>query len=114
MPESNFPFGDIFLQSYTKELNYSQFPYKDDFSTVKNVTPSFPRTYITDGDADWLMGQAREMTQALEDNKVNVTSYFPVNKGLGHDYQLDLLSEEGQKVLNDILLFMKECTLKNQ
>ena len=82
LPECEFPFGGTFLWAYTNTYHYQEFEGKNEFSTVKNITSAFPKTYLTDGDSDWLLPQTILLKEKLEEKGVPVMSYLPENKGL--------------------------------
>ncbi|WP_334179544.1 alpha/beta hydrolase [Pseudoxanthomonas sp.] len=72
-------------------------------SLPPHLTPAFPRTFISAGNADPLEPQSRAMAQALHRQGVSVTEvFYPADYAppLAHEYQFDLGTAAGRGVLD--------------
>jgi len=79
-------------------------------NTVAWVTPEYPAVFLSCGDKDPFITQAREMIAALEQNGVDVTAYLPVSgkKVLWHEFQKDLKTPEGLEAMERLEGFLGE------
>lgn len=77
-------------------------------NTVAWVTPEYPAVFISCGDKDPFITQAREMIAALEQNGVDVTAYLPVSgkRVLWHEFQKDLKTPEGLEAMERVEGFL--------
>ena len=110
MDDTNFPGWIMYPWSYTGQRNYEEYARIDELSTVQNVTPDYPPTYMTVGDADPLEPQTYELDAILRDLNVDVTSRYWTGSGrnLPHDYHYELNGEAAQIALEDVLQFLSD------
>jgi acetyl esterase/lipase len=83
------------------------------FSVAGRVTPTFPPTFITVGNADPLAPQSKIMAEALERAGVGVeTLFFPDDHvpPLAHEYQFDLTTADGQRAFDLAVAFTRRVT----
>jgi acetyl esterase/lipase len=109
---------DLYTWSYTGVRDIQTFDRADELSIPDHITPDFPPTFITVGDADLLEPQSIELIQALDRNGVEVESHLftDTGAGLGHDFMMDLSTQPAQQILKQALDFLKrhsEKTLDN-
>lgn len=84
-------------------------------SIVRDVTPAFPPTFISVGNADPLAPQSKAMAAALRGKGVAVEElYFPDNRQppLNHEYQFTL-DEAGKLALEKVVAFVKSRASAN-
>ena len=67
------------------------YPQVDQPSTVLHVTPDYPPTFLSVGDADPFASQAAELAFALRRQAVPLTTLFWTGTGdhLNHEYQFN-------------------------
>ncbi|MEO1451534.1 MAG: alpha/beta hydrolase [Bacteroidota bacterium] len=108
--ETNFPGFAQFAWSYTGEKDYVNFARIDELSTVKNVTPAYPATFLTAGDADPLEPQTYELDEALTAQQVPVTRIYwtDTDAKLQHDYMYKLDTEAAQEVYQKLVAFLAD------
>lgn len=73
-------------------------------SVAPHVTPAFPPTFISAGNADPLAKQSLALSNALKQQGVAVETMFfapDYQPPLGHEYQFDLDTAAGRQVLDD-------------
>lgn len=106
--KSRFPTLKTFMWAYTNCKNLSDFERKDEMSTVKNVTPDYPDTFLTCGDADPFIGQAHEMVAALAASGVtrDILLYDGTKKRLAHEYQFHMHLPEADECLQRVTEFL--------
>jgi acetyl esterase/lipase len=74
------------------------------------VTPQFPRSFISVGDADPLAAQSYELARALQSLGVAVETVFfdqPAPHALSHEYQFDLRLPEARQALERSVQFLQ-------
>ncbi len=114
------PFGGFLktvLWSYSGGKDFMDNPKFATASVVNYVTPAFPPTYISVGNADPLGPQSHALAETLTRQGVYVDSlFFPKDYAppLPHEYQFNLDTDAGKlalersvKFLSDSLLFAK-------
>ena len=85
-------------------------PLLAQFSVPRHVSPAFPPTFISVGNADPLAAHSVALADALEARGVPVTRlFFPDDHQppLGHEYQFDLDGEAGQRALRESVDFLR-------
>lgn len=85
-------------------------PVLAQFSVPRHVTPAFPPTFISAGNADPLAPHSVALADALEAHGVPVTRlFFPPGHApaLGHEYQFDLDGEAGRRALRESVAFLR-------
>lgn len=108
----NGPFGGFLktvLWSYIGQKDFLDAPRVGTFSVINFVTPAFPPTFISVGNADPLREQSQAMAQVLTKSGVTVDAlFFPddYTPALPHEYQFDLDTEAGQLALERIVAFV--------
>lgn len=88
--------------SYSGKRDWRDVPGFETFSVGNYLTPAFPPTFISAGNADPLGPQSVKFDQQLRQQGVAVTSlFFPADHDppLGHEYQFNLDNEAGKKAL---------------
>lgn len=108
--KSHFPALRTFMWAYTNEKKLHRFSRKDELSTVKNLTADYCDVYITCGNADPFLGQAKEMIKALQDANIPCEAYLPKEKGkkLGHEYQFLVGTQEANTALEKAVTFIEK------
>lgn len=82
-------------------------------SVVDYVTPEFPPTFITAGNADPLESQSKVFAQKLEKLKVSTDQLFYAQDHtpkLPHEYQFNLDTADGRQALSRITAFLNQQT----
>ncbi len=95
--------------SYSGNRDWRRVPGFELFSVARHLTPDFPPTYISAGNADPLGSQSHIMDAALRRAGVQVQSlFYPANHPaqLGHEYQFDLDSADGQRTLEASVIWL--------
>lgn len=108
--ECGFFAFEKWVWAYTGQKNYRSYDRLDEISTVKHITPNYPATFITVGDADPLEPQTREFTDRLSESGVDYVALFWTGTGakLDHYYIYEMNTEQAQKALEMILQFLAE------
>lgn len=91
-----------FLWSYSGFRDHRQHSGFELMSVVNHVTPAFPPTFLSVGNADPLKAHSVALAEALSANGVKVdTLFYPDDHAppLAHEYQFNLDSVDGQKAL---------------
>lgn len=102
---------------FLRTATWSYFGVKDfssdrrvaEFSTVANVSPTFPPLFISAGNADPLLAQSQKLAEAAKASGVTVDSlFFPADysPALAHEYQFDLDNEAGRLALERMTRFL--------
>lgn len=79
-------------------------------SLKPHLTAAFPATFISAGNADPLAPQSVAMAGALRNQGIAVTQvFYPADHGpqLGHEYQFDLDTADGRRVLDQSVDWLK-------
>ncbi len=96
--------------SYAGTKDFLKDPLFDYASVVDHVPASFPKTFISVGNADPLESHSKTLTRKLTALGVPVDSlFFPKDHqpALGHEYQFDLDGEAGKLALERSVVFLK-------
>jgi acetyl esterase/lipase len=105
-------FGRFFVRqmgwAYFGIRDWRDTPQAAQASTVDNVTPDYPATFITDGNSGSFEPDARKLEAKLREDGVYVDSlYYPAEHGtLGHEYQFDFSTPESMECYNRTLTFL--------
>lgn len=97
------------MWSYSGTKDFLTDPKFQSFSVFNYLTASFPRSFITAGNADPLAPQSVALAKKLSELKVPIdTLFYPKNHTppLEHEYQFNLDLIDGQKALTRILAFL--------
>lgn len=95
--------------SYFGVQDFSVDPRAEEFSTVKNVSRSFPPLFVSAGNADPLLSQSKSLVDVAVAAGVTVDSLFFAadrSPGLPHEYQFNLDNDAGQTALDRLLKFL--------
>ncbi len=109
----NGPFGGFLktvLWAYIGRKDFLDAPRIATFSVLNWVTPRFPPTFISVGNADPLAPQSQALADALVARGVAVDAlFFPADHtpALGHEYQFDLDTEAGALALERVTAFVR-------
>lgn len=109
----NGPFGPFLktvLWAYAGERDFAHDPQFTPASVRHFVTPALPPTFISAGNNDPLESQSHAFAATLTAQQVPVDSVFYTQDHapkLGHEYQFNLDVEDGQRVLQRSLRFLK-------
>jgi acetyl esterase/lipase len=79
-------------------------------SVVDHITPAFPPTFVTVGNADPLRVHSEALADRLAARGVEVdTVFWPETHEppLGHEYQFDLDGEAGRLAFDRMLAFLR-------
>lgn len=97
------------LWSYLGRKDFRDDPRLDTFSVVRHVTPAFPPSFISAGNADPLEPHSRALAATLEDQGVAVDAlFFPKDHApaLGHEYQFNLDTDAGRVAMERSVAFL--------
>lgn len=100
--------------AYSGRRDFKNDPRVRLMSVAEHLTPAFPPTFLTAGNADPLQPQSVEMAQRLRKLGVPVdTLLYPENHQprLPHEYQFNLDSHAGREALRRIVAFLKARTI---
>ena len=98
------------LWSYLGRKDFREDPRLDAFSVARHVTPAFPPSFISAGNADPLEPHSRALAAALEAEGVRVDAlFFPKDytPALPHEYQFNLDSEAGSQAMERSVAFLQ-------
>lgn len=101
---------DSVFWAYTGKKDFQSFSRLDEMSTVKHITPNFPPTFLTVGDADPLAPHSAELIDVLKKNGVEVDSvlFDGTNTDLGHEYQFDFSISHAEQTFGKTIDFLKK------
>ncbi len=114
LPDYNGPFGSFLhtvLWAYSGQKDFLNDPALKTASVANFLTPQFPPSFITAGNADPLLSQSTELAKRLDGLKVQTSQlFYPTDHQpqLNHEYQFDLDTNDGQKALGQIINFAKQ------
>jgi acetyl esterase len=97
------------LWSYLGKKDFLDDPRVDTFSVARHVTPAFPPSFVSAGNADPLEPHSRALVAALEAQGVYVDAlFFPKDyaPALAHEYQFDLDTEAGRQAMERSVAFL--------
>ena len=104
-------FTKTIMWAYSGTRHYLRDPFFATFSVANHVTPAFPATFITVGNGDPLRPHSELLAERLRAQGIEPeTLFFPTAAGqplLGHEYQFDLDTPEGQLFLDRMLAFLQ-------
>jgi acetyl esterase/lipase len=88
---TGFPALRTYLWAYTSVREWVDYPRIDELSTTTQVTPSYPPTFLTVGDADPFAPQTAELARRITDEGVPLATvlWSQTGSNLGHEYQFD-------------------------
>jgi acetyl esterase len=111
------PMHDFILTvawSYSGTRNFrSDAQFMSTMDITSHVTGTYPTTFITVGNADPLAPHSYALASMLEANGVAVDPlFYPTDHqpALGHEYQFDPNSDEGQTARNRLIAFLQRRT----
>ena len=102
-------FMHTLLWSYFGRRDFTNDPLLPTLRVVDYLTPQFPPSFISVGNADSLSAQSHSLALALQRRGVSVhTLFFDANHTppLPHEYQFNLQSAEGRQALVESLKFL--------
>ena len=102
-------FGHAVLESYMGRRDFGLHPLLPTLRITNFVTPQFPRSFISVGDADPLAAQSYQLARALRLLGVQVdTLFFDHLQGppLAHEYQFDLRLPAARQALERSVEFL--------
>lgn len=103
-------FLETVFWAYFGERDFTRVPALAEFSVPAHVTPAFPPSFISAGNADPLLPHSEALADALAQQGVRVeTLFFPADHApaLGHEYQFDLDGEAGREALARSVAFLR-------
>lgn len=98
------------LRAYFGEEDPNAIPQIGQFSVASNITPGFPASFISVGNADPLAPQSKALATAIAAAGSSVdTLFFPDDDParLGHEYQFNLDTQAGKLALEKLLAFLE-------
>jgi acetyl esterase/lipase len=109
---TGFPALRTYLWAYTGSRDWTSYPSIDQLSTVLHVTPGYPATFLSVGDADPFQSQANELASALKKNAVPLTTLFWTGTGdhLNHEYQFNFNLPQARTAFQRTLAFIATAT----
>ena len=105
---TKFPGIQTYMQCLTGVKDFEHYKRIDELSTIKNITPNYPSTFLTVGDVDPFVDQGKELAASLRDKGVKVTSRFFENRSLWHEYQFKFSLPESRETFKSVVDFLKE------
>lgn len=108
--DTAYPRIDLFLNTYTGTERFEAFGRINELSMVDHITEAYPPAFISAGDADRLASQSVELAETLEAKGTAVDAVFfeGSGKGLGHQYQFTLHTEDAQATFEKTLSFLAD------
>jgi len=108
--KSRFPAIKTFMWAYTNNKKLKTFARKNELSTAKNLENGYCDVFITCGDADPFLEQAKEFIADLEAANITADAYLPKVKGkkLGHEYQFLVGTTEADIALDKAVTFIEK------
>ena len=107
-------FIEAVLWSYTGHRSTRNDPVTSLASVRRHVTPAFPPTYLSGGDADPLTPQGLAFAERLRELGVELVADFPVpgtgEVPLNHEFQFDLGGEAGRATFERSVAFLRSHT----
>lgn len=102
--------------SYLGKKNWQQSPLAKTLKVTSYVTPQYPPCYITDGNTGSFEAQGKALAEVLRNNGVMVKErFFGLDKGIiNHEYQVDLMKDEGLMAFEDTIAFLTPLSGANQ
>lgn len=97
------------LWSYLGQKDFLDDPRVDTFSVARHITPAFPPSFVSAGNADPLEPHSRALVSALEAQGVKVDAlFFPkdYSPALPHEYQFNLDNEAGRLAMERSVAFL--------
>jgi acetyl esterase/lipase len=109
---TGFPALRTYLWAYTGVRDWTSYPVIDQLSTVLHVTPDYPPTFLSVGDADPFALQAAELALALKRQAVPLTTLFWTGTGdhLKHEYQFNFDLPQARTAFQRTLSFLAATT----
>jgi acetyl esterase/lipase len=109
---TGFPALRTYLWAYTGARDWTSYPAIDQLSTVLHVTPGYPATFLSVGDADPFAAQAAELARALKQQAVPLTTLFWTGTGdhLNHEYQFNFDLPQARTAFARTLAFLAATT----
>jgi len=104
-----FSFHKAMVWAYHGSRDFATDRRFDPFSVVRYVTPAFPPTFISAGNADPLLRSSTAFAEALAKQRVAVDSlFFPADyrPALPHEYQFNLDTDAGRQALERTVKFL--------
>ncbi len=103
-----YPRIDLFLNTYTGTERFETFKRINELSTIDHVLDTYPSAFISAGDGDLLASQSIEFAHVLLETGIDVETVFfeGTGKGLGHQYQFTLDTEDAQATFEKTLSFL--------
>jgi acetyl esterase/lipase len=101
------------LWSYSGQRTFSTSPDFATFSVLRHLTPDFPPTFVTVGNADPLAPHTDALVDALRDQGVSVDDVrYPADHAppLGHEYQFDLSLADARASFELMTAFAQRVT----
>jgi acetyl esterase/lipase len=102
-------FMQVVMWAYTGRRHFFDDADAGSWSVTDNITPGFPPTLLTVGDADPLRAHSELLAERLRAEGVPTeTAFFPDGHRppLNHEYQFDLDTEAGQQFFRHMLAFL--------
>ena len=106
-------FQKTVLWAYSGTKNFLDDPRFEAASVIDFVTPAFPPTFLSGGNADPLTPQGKAFATVLREQGVAVTAEFAAEDHvppLNHEYQFDLNSPDGAATSAAALAFLRQYT----
>jgi acetyl esterase len=103
-------FAHAVLWSYMGRRDFRNDPLLPTLRVTHFVTPGFPKSFISVGDADPLATQSYELARALRLQGVEVDTLFfgqPEKPALPHEYQFDLRLPQARQALERSVGFLE-------
>jgi acetyl esterase/lipase len=108
--EAGSRFVHVVLWAYSGKRRFLEAPEAAGWSLTDNLSSSFPPTLVTVGNADPLRPHSELLVERLRGHRVAVeTLFYPSDHlpPLGHEYQFDLDTDDGQLFLDHLRVFLR-------
>ncbi|WP_315097985.1 alpha/beta hydrolase [uncultured Cellulomonas sp.] len=103
-------FVDSVMRLFTGSADYLDDPRFDGISVVNHLTPAFPPTLVSCGNADPLLGHSQSLVATLERLKIphETLLFAPDHEpALGHEYQFHVSTDAGRLALARVQRFVE-------
>lgn len=97
--------------AYFGNKNFRQDPRLREFSVIENMSAQFPPFFISAGNGDLLEKQSLKLAERAQELGIPHTWLFYEKNhtpALGHEYQFNLDTDEGQRALRESLEFLRQ------
>lgn len=108
--QTSFPLIRDFVQALLGTRDIAHYPNLDRLAPLKNITPRFPPSLISDSLKDALIGESRALIQMLDHKGVQHRDllFEDVGKASAHDYHIEAGKPIFERCIQECLDFLEE------